>query len=512
MLRRSFCRRVAVPAASTNAHDVIVSGGGLVGAAMMASLQQLRSRLHAEGHISGASSGSTNNSAKNADALLSSQLSRLMLVDSGKRPTYDAANLMHTLRTVSITPVSSKILDNLGAWDRLTTKHPYYRIAVRHEQANSPTLGSGARSTSFFMTSVLGNTTSAEPLLEFTDLRKPVGFICYNTELNSCMVDVVEAQQVTAAKVDGFEDTLCFGHHLEGVTLPSSSSVDGPWGTAKLVADKAQQDVQFGLLLGCEGRGSPLRDVLSTPSLQEDYAQTAFVCDVRLEKVDDGNVCSFQNFFRDGKIIALLPTSDETANIVFSTTPQHAKALLASSQEDLVAELNRRLCAFAPNDIPKILEVPQATSAVDGSVRRAQGSFPLKLNVATTPYAPRAILLGDAAHGIHPFAGQGLNLGIYDICALNSVLEQAIRSGQDIGSSVAVGQVFAGHMLGHTAPMITGMELIKKLTYGTPGLASVGMKVLNSVPLVSTVAKDAILQVSSGALFASQHKGCFLLQ
>lgn len=505
MLRRSL---TALSPARADGHEVIVSGGGLVGAAMMAALQQLRTRLATEC----GSRGFAGEAADTSGPLLAAQLARLMLVDSARRPTYDPANMMHTLRTVSITPVSSKILDNLGAWERLTTKHPYYRIAVRHEQANSPTLGSGARSSSFFMRGLLGSNTTAEPLLEFTDLRKPVGFICYNAELNSRMMDVVEAQQVKAGTgASGFDDALCFSHHLEGVQLPASSSLDGLWGTAKLVAGETRQDAAFGLLLGCEGRGSPLRDVLHTPSLQQDYAQTAFVCDVRLEKVDDGNVCSFQNFFRDGKIIAMLPTSEESANIVFSTTPQHAKELLASTQEELVAELNRRLCAFAPNDIPRILEVPQ-TTATDGKVKRAQGSFPLKLNVATTPYAPRAILLGDAAHGIHPFAGQGLNLGIYDVCALTDVLERAMRSGQDIGSSVAVGQVFAGDMLSHTAPMITGMEVIKKLTYGTPGLASVGMKALNNLPLLSTVAKDAILQVSSGAVFAAQHKGCFLLE
>lgn len=502
MLRRSLCTLAPPAAAGVQASEVIVSGGGLVGAATMAALQQLRHRLHSG---AGLSAGGV------AASQLSSQLARLMLVDSSKRPTYDAANMMHTLRTVSITPVSSKIIDNIGAWDRLTTKHPYYRIAVRHEQANSPTLGAGGRSTSFFMTSVLGSNTSAEPLLEFTDLRKPVGFVCFNTELNSCMMDVVEAQQQALTAADAAHDALCFGAHLEGVHIPSGGTVDGPWGTARLVTGDAATDVSFGLLLGCEGRGSPLRDVLATPSLQQDYAQTAFVCNVRLEKVDDGNVCSFQNFFRDGKIIALLPTSEDTANIVFSTTPQHAKELQAATQQDLVVELNRRLNAFAPNDIPKILEVPE-TTLPDGTVRRAQGSFPLKLNVATTPYAPRAILLGDAAHGIHPFAGQGLNLGVYDVCALAAVLESAIRSGQDIGSSVAVGQVFAGHMLSHTAPMITGMEAIKKLTYGIPGLASVGMKALNSLPIVSTFAKDAILQVSSGAVFAAQHKDSFLLQ
>ncbi|KAG5486778.1 hypothetical protein LSCM1_08034 [Leishmania martiniquensis] len=487
--------------AAAQAHEVIVSGGGLVGAAMMASLQQLRSHLHRS---------SVSQAGGSVASLLSSQLARLMLVDSGRRPVYDASDVMHKLRAVSITPVSSKIMDSLGVWDRLTTKHPFYRIAVRHEQANSPFLGAGGRSSSFFMTAVLGDSTSREPLLDFTDLRKPVGFMCFNAELNSCMMDVVEAQQRALVGNETAHDTLYFGAHLEEVHIPNQDTLAGPWGSARLIAGEADIEVSFGLLLGCEGRNSSLRSVLSAPSLQHDYAQTAFVCTARLEKADDSNVCCFQNFFRDGKIIALLPTSEDTANIVLSTTPQHARELLASTQEDLITELNRRLCAFAPNDIPKIVEVPQTTTP-DGKIRRAQASFPLKLNVTTTPYAPRAILLGDAAHSIHPFAGQGLNLGIYDLCALTSVLEQAIRSGQDIGSSVAVGQLFAGHMLSHTAPVIAGMEVVQKLAHCTPGLASAGMKALNTVPVLSALAKDAIMQVSSGALFAAQHD-CFLLR
>ncbi|EPY19947.1 2-octaprenyl-6-methoxyphenol hydroxylase [Strigomonas culicis] len=480
MLRStSACRSKA-------AYDVIVSGGGLVGAATMASLQQLRERTTA----SAASGGSA--------------LSRLMMVDVGKRPTYDPANLFHQLRTVSVTPVSSKILDNLGGWGRLTTKHSYYRIAVRHEQANSPLLPEADHTSSLFLRKWLGGKTSTEPLLEFTDLRKPVGFMCYNAELNAEMVNVVE-EHAAGAK----HDVLKFESKLENIVLPPKSEVDGPWGTATLRTGEAAAEGTFGLLLGCEGRGSPLRDVLHTASLQHDYAQTAFVCDVRLDKPLDGNVCCFQNFFRDGMIIALLPMSEDTANIVFSTTPQHAQRLMGASQAELVRELNQRLHDFAPADIPKIVEVPEGV--VNGAPRRKQGSFPLRLNVATNPYAPRAILLGDAAHGIHPFAGQGLNLGIYDVCALTDVLEKAIRSGHDIGNTVTVGQVFAGEMLAHTTPMIVGMETIKQMIYGMPGLACAGMKAINQLPILSTLGKDAIFQVSSGVAFAARHPDCFLL-
>lgn len=493
MLRCSFwCRSRTTNAAES--YNVVVSGAGLVGTAMMASLQQLRSRL------------ATTSTAglQHGPAVSSTALSRLLMVEAGKKSTYQPNRLLDSLRTVSITPVSSKILDNLGGWSRLQTKHPYYRLAVRHEQVNGPSLAPGSRSSTFFLSSLLGSRSSTEPLLEFTDLRRPVGFLCLNAELNTALLSVVEDGC-------GSGDTLRFNTGLRDLRLPPPETLDGPWGTATMTAGQDASTVDFELMLGCEGRNSPLQGVIATPSLQQDYAQTAFVCTARLEKLADGNVCCFQNFFRDGRIIAMLPTSDETANIVFSTTAQHVKELESSTQADLVSELNRRLYSFAPNDIPRIIEIAEEATP-EGGVQRAQGSFPLKLQIATMPYGPRAILLGDAAHGIHPFAGQGLNLGIYDVCALTAALESAIRGGQDIGSSLAVGQVFAADMLRHTAPMIGGMEVIKKLTYGLPGLSSLGMKALNSVPFLSTLSKDAIMQVSSGALFASEHKDCFLLQ
>lgn len=460
--------------------DVVISGGGLVGTAVMAALQQLRIRAPSS----------------------SAGLSKLLMVEAGKRPEYNHDNIMHRIRTVSLTPVSSKILENLGVWSKLTTKHSYYRIAVRHEKTNSPAMGTGSFQ-SFFSIGSSGYATSAEPLIEFTDLQKPVGFMCCNSELNAAMLGVVEnGAQPT--------DKICFQSKLQNISLPPASVIDGPLGVSDVMKDDgAVEHLSFKLLLGCEGRNSPLRDTLSVPSLQHDYAQTAFVCDVRLHKDDDGNVCCFQNFFNDGKIIAMLPTSADSANIVFSTTSSDARRLMGISQEDLVAELNNRLHAFAPRDIPKIMEVPEWST--DGKRHRAQGSFPLRLNFTTTPYGSRAVLLGDAAHGIHPFAGQGLNMGIYDVCALAHVLDTALRSGQDIGNSVAVGQTFAGEMAAHTAPIIAGMEIIKHFLYNAPSLSCAGMRAMNRIPFLSTISKDAILQVASGAVFARRHSECFLL-
>ncbi|RNF06543.1 putative Monooxygenase [Trypanosoma rangeli] len=483
-----------------NTFNVVVSGGGIVGAASMASLQLLRSRFLSD------NIGEDSTAAHSVHA---SRLSHLLLADPVPWPQYDAQNVMHTLRTVSLTPVSSKLLDNLDCWRRLRTKHPYYRIALRHEQTNSPTFPQQKRSMSYFMSCLLGGSAvTAEPLLEFTDLNRPLGFIAYNTEVNAELINVIKDHQVLH-KTDAASDRLVFGSSVASLILPSQNLVDGELGTALLRSSSGEEHVKFTLLLGCDGRGSFLRDALATSAVQHDYAQTAYVCTVRLERLDDGNACCFQNFFSDGDIIAMLPTSEDTANIIFSTTPAHARELMAASQADLVSELNKRLHAFAPRDIPCILEVPEGN--VNGKQVRGQGTFPLRLNFVLRPYSPRCLLLGDAAHGIHPFAGQGLNLGLYDVCVLVELLEKAIRSGQDIGSVCAVGQPFASEMMLHTSSMITAMEGIYAVLNSVPSLSCAGMKALQELPLVSLFGKQCITHFSSGGLFASRHSDCFLL-
>ncbi|CBH12787.1 Monooxygenase, putative [Trypanosoma brucei gambiense DAL972] len=502
-----------VPTPPNCAHNVVISGGGIVGAAAMAALQKLRARFLA-GSVGAEGSVSHN--------VHSRCLSRLLLADPMARPHYDAANIMHNLRTVSLTPVSSKLLDNLGSWKRLQTKHAYYRIALRHERTNGPVApdqSSQEKSRNFFVNGPLGNGTStAEPLLEFTNLDSPLGFICYNSDINTTLLDVVEEQMKQYQQPLGSDgcgvqeqptDCIEFGSSLGSYSLPHRNIVDGPAGRAILRKSVGDQPVEFSLLLGCEGRGGHLRESLGSALVQHDYAQTAFVCTAQLKRPADGNVCCFQNFFTNGDIIALLPTSEDTSNIVFSTTAEHARELAAAKQSELVEELNRRLHAFAPRDIPLIISVPEVE--LGGKTVRAQGMFPVRLSVALQPFGPRCLLLGDAAHGIHPFAGQGLNLGLYDVCALVEVLEQAVRSGQDIGSVIAVGQPFAAAMMSHTGIMITAMESVFGLLATMPGLSCTGMSVLQKLPLVSSLGKQSIIHVASGGFFASHHRESFLL-
>lgn len=444
--------------------DVLISGGGLGGSIMMGALQQLRKRLGSD---------------------RAAPLKCLSMIDAAPHPVYNATNPMCHLRTVSITPVSSKIIEKVGLWNKLSTKHAYYRLSIRHEHANSPHNLSLSK-------------TKSSPLLDLVDFNTPVGFMCFNSEMHASMVSVVEEEN----KLSNNPDSILFESKISELFLPPQDEMDGCLGRAII----NENETNFRLLLGCDGRDSSLKSRIESPSLQHDYSQTAFVCPVQLVKPCDGNVSAFQNFFTDGKIIALLPMSEDSGNIVFSTTPSHAKELFEMSNEELVNELNKRLYEFAPSDIPKVLDVPVYND------KRVQGCFPLRLTVATKPYAPRAICVGDAAHGIHPFAGQGLNLGIYDIAALTETLERAVVTGHDIGNSVIVGQRFAAEMLAHTLPIISGMEFVKLMCSSSPSLSTRGMKIINKFSPLSYPIKKALLYAGSGGTFARRHKNCFLLQ
>ena len=130
--------------------DVLVSGGGIVGLAALRSLQLV-------------------SSAAVASATSPRRPLRIGLVDKLPRPHQQpregSRKISSLVRTVALTPASSCILNSLGAWSALGTKHPYYRMAIRHEQANSP--HKSAEETSSFMSSLLGSAKSTAPLLEF---------------------------------------------------------------------------------------------------------------------------------------------------------------------------------------------------------------------------------------------------------------------------------------------------------------------------------------------------------
>jgi 2-octaprenyl-6-methoxyphenol hydroxylase len=117
--------------------------------------------------------------------------------------------------------------------------------------------------------------------------------------------------------------------------------------------------------------------------------------------------------------LAILPLPGNCSSIVWTETSDRAEAIVRLDEPDYLAELRPRFGEFL------------------GSLRLAgaRHSYPLQLSLAASFTAPRVALVGDAAHGIHPLAGQGLNLGLRDVAALAEVLVAARRRGQDLGAA-----------------------------------------------------------------------------
>ena len=454
----------------------------------------------------------------------------ILLLDRGKQPRFDTKDNMQKLRTVAITPMSSRILYNLGVWDELVNKHPYHRMAIRHETQWSSGLpkfptkdeeGNDIPSSSW--TDILpnpatwfypgarneGGLRSTSPVLEFKDLDTPMGYICANDEIQAALVSVLQRGSTTgvAGKSSG-SDTgaeqllplvppvrTAFETVLGAVVKPGGKSVSLLRGTVHRVGSEAEgagDAFTSHLILGCEGGAGPgLNSVVASPTVEHDYAQNAFVCSVELEQLDGGNYSAFQNFFHDGRIVGFLPSGPTTANIVYSTTKAEAMRLVKNKSESEVVEvMNRILYEIAPRDIPKVVGVVKrfadGAGSSQGSGQAPQlciGTFPLKLKLATTPFSGRSLLLGDAAHAIHPLAGQGLNLGLYDVATMADQLRDAKVHGEDIGSQVVL-QRCAMKMFQHTAPLIAAVESIKMTTSSVPTLSCLGMNVLNVLPLI----------------------------
>lgn len=173
------------------------------------------------------------------------------------------------------------------------------------------------------------------------------------------------------------------------------------------------------LVVGADGRGSWLRKQAGIDTVGWDYHQDALVLTVAAEH---SHANTAHELFLPSGPFAILPLTDNRLNIVWTEKRAVADALMALP-EDV------RWAAFLRRFGPHLGAVTPLTPV---------WRYPLSLQTATDMVAPRAALVGDAAHGIHPLAGQGLNLGLKDVAALTEVLVTAQRRGEDIGSDLVL--------------------------------------------------------------------------
>ena len=187
-------------------------------------------------------------------------------------------------------------------------------------------------------------------------------------------------------------------------------------GTHGITATLANGDrFEAALAVAADGRDSPMRDLMGLQVISWSYPQWGIVATVEHEKPHNG--VAYEHFLPSGPF-AILPMTGNRSSLVWTEDEKLAPGMMKLDAEGFDAEIARRFGTHLG-----------ATKAAG-----PRWSYPLKFHLARGFVKPRFALAGDSAHGIHPIAGQGLNLGLKDAAALTEVVLDVARLGLDIGN------------------------------------------------------------------------------
>ena len=221
------------------------------------------------------------------------------------------------------------------------------------------------------------------------------------------------------------------------------------------------------LLIGCDGRSSGTAARAGITRTGWSYGQTALVTAIAHEKPHRGIA---HQFFMPSGPLAILPLpGGYHSSIVWSQTDATASAIAALPDDQYLAALRPRFGDFL--------------GAI--SLAGARFSYPLNLTLANSFIAERLALVGDAAHGVHPIAGQGLNLGLRDVAALAQVLVIAARRGEDLGAADVLARYQRWRRFDSTS-LALGMDAVNHLFSNDNPILRVGrdlgLAAVNALP------------------------------
>jgi len=224
----------------------------------------------------------------------------------------------------------------------------------------------------------------------------PMGFMVEDRYLSRALLDAIEQNPL-----------------INQITLDTviAQDVDPGSVTATLASGKI---LKAGLLIGCDGRKSATAQRAGINRTGWEYGQTSLVCAIAHERSHNGIA---HQFFMPPGPLAILPLPGNVSSIVWTETDAEAARIQNLNDADYLDTLRPRFGDF-------LGEI---------SLAGARFSYPLNLTLTNALIAERVALVGDAAHGLHPIAGQGLNAGLKDVAALVEVLTTARRRGEDFG-------------------------------------------------------------------------------
>ena len=282
-------------------------------------------------------------------------------------------------RASAFAAAAIRMLDSLGVWDRIRDRAQPINDMIVTDSNLKDTVRP------VFLT-FEGKVGGSEPF----------AYMLHNRDLVGALMDV--------AKGAGVEI-------LSGVAVGDFTT--GPDTVTIRLADGRSRTTR--LLVAADGVRSQLRDLAGIKTVRWDYDQAGIVTTIAHER--DHNGRAEEHFLPSGPF-AILPLKGKRSSLVWTEKRKIAERLVAGDDATFELELEHRFGRHL-GDI-----------RVDGP----RQAFPLGLTLARSFIAPRFALAGDAAHGIHPISGQGLNLGFRDVAALAEVVVEAHRLGVDIGS------------------------------------------------------------------------------
>ncbi len=334
-------------------------------------------------------------------------------------------------RSYAMALTSTRLLQGIGVWDAVADHaQPMLEIKVTDGRA-------GEGPSPFFMH------------FDHAEIEEgPMGHMVEDRHLRHALMEAV-ASTKGITLMNG-EDVTAQSVDASGVTLSFASG----------------KTLRARLLVGADGRGSGTAARAGIKRIGWGYAQTALVCAISHEKPHGGVA---HQFFMPPGPLAILPLTENRSSIVWSETAEAAERINALSDEAYLDILRPRFGDF-------LGEI---------SLAGARYTYPLSLSLAHAMTADRVALLGDAAHGVHPIAGQGLNAGMRDVAALAEVIADAHRRGQDIGSVTVLDQYQVWRRFDNTALALATDSFKRLFSNDNPLLRmarDIGMAAINAMP------------------------------
>ncbi len=306
--------------------------------------------------------------SENAESL------RITIVDASKRPAWNANDDV-ALRVSAVACGSAELLHNIGAWPAIETSRvcPYDHMRV-WDEADEPT----------------GTATLSFDADEFA--VRHLGYIVENVLVQHALLSLLDGSNVDVL-FDAPIERVDVGDNRRRVELQSGRTLD---------AD---------LIVGADGARSVVRESAGIAVHRWPYAQKAFVTHLLPERGHEQT--AWQRFLRDGPL-GMLPLADGRISVVWSTNPDTAEKALRCTDKELGAMLSD-----ASDCVLGRLEVSGPRAAFALGAQHAED------------YVKRGVaLIGDAAHTVHPLAGQGANLGLQDAQELAAVIDAALGAGE----------------------------------------------------------------------------------